>query len=352
MDGEELNKRRKMLLAISIVVIVALSGFIVLFTVLQPEGPLVTHEPIIIWKDEDFNYYDFPGEGSKDNPFVIQNYNITTESRYGIYISNTTAHVIIRNCYIDALNDGIRIEYVADETFSIVNNKCVNNYVGINIVYSHSILIINNTCENNLQSGITLAISDHNSIVNNTCSYNGEDGIGIWDSINSTLINNICNGNGESGLDITYTANITLTNNYCSSNKYGVYLTLSQTPLFFNNTITENLEGIIIKKAYNGIFWMNLILENELYGIALVEWVYGGSENNMFHHNSFIDNNLGGSSQAYSGYEINYFYDIDLLEGNYWNDWISGNYTIDGISQFVDPYPLSESPHGIDALNI
>ena len=68
---------------------------------------LIDHPPIIIWNDNDFLSYNFSGDGSKNNPFMIQNLNITTDSNNGIYISGTTKYFTIKNCYIDAKYDGI-----------------------------------------------------------------------------------------------------------------------------------------------------------------------------------------------------------------------------------------------------
>ncbi len=74
-----------------------------------PMGPdyglpnnLVDHKPITILKDEDFEKYNFLGNGTESNPYIIENYNITTEEDIAIYISFTTKYFIIRNCYLNA----------------------------------------------------------------------------------------------------------------------------------------------------------------------------------------------------------------------------------------------------------
>ena len=68
----------------------------------------------------------------------------------------------------------------------------------------------------------------------------------------------------------------------------------------------------------------------------------------IIHHNALIDNYLDGTSQARDSSELddieNIWYDEILLEGNYWSDWVSGVYYIDGSAGSVDPYPLSSNP--------
>ena len=62
------------------------------------------------------------------------------------------------------------------------------------------------------------------------------------------------------------------------------------------------------------------------------------------HHNSFRNNNLGGSSQALDSGFDNTWYDYQTFEGNFWNDWVVGSYSIDGTANAVDPYPLIVDP--------
>ena len=76
--------------------------------------------------------------------------------------------------------------------------------------------------------------------------------------------------------------------------------------------------------------------ENVEYGIVL--W----GDDNVVHHNTFVDNNIGGSSQAFDGGTNNVWYDISTLEGNFWSDYDGdGNYTMDGVGT-ADLYPLLE----------
>ena len=67
----------------------------------------------------------------------------------------------------------------------------------------------------------------------------------------------------------------------------------------------------------------------------------------MIHHNSFVNNNQGGTpfgtSQACDKGMNNVWYDIETNEGNWWNDWDGKpSYPIDGGEGSVDPFPLGE----------
>ena len=66
---------------------------------------LTPHDPIEITSDSDFEA--FPGLGTETDPYIIENYYITTNSGSGIIIRDTTKYFIVRNCHIDAENDGI-----------------------------------------------------------------------------------------------------------------------------------------------------------------------------------------------------------------------------------------------------
>ena len=69
----------------------------------------------------------------------------------------------------------------------------------------------------------------------------------------------------------------------------------------------------------------------------------------LLHHNSFIDNNLIGTSQAYDRGANNLWYDAKKKKGNYWSDWNkTGSYSIDGSADSFDLYPLNKIPKKIN----
>ncbi len=428
---------------------------------------LTPHNPIAITSDSGFEV--FPGSGTAEDPYVIEGYNITTDST-GISIADTTEHFIIRNCYVETKYFGIFINSVADGTATVINNTCNNsdwgimlessnistvanntcnyNNFGIYLLASSSLNVINNTCNNNRMEGILLGDSGSSTVANNTftnCSlYIGEitvdaylshsvennwvngkkigfytnldstiidepvygqlmlvnctnvtvrdqilnyatTGLYLYSCTHSVIINNTCNNidksiwlyysdystvvnntssNNGVGIKLYSSGSSTVANNIYNDNTFeGIYLSNSNSSTVANNTCNNNgFSGILLSYSGNsdvinnkcnnnngyGInLWnsahcdvtYNLLQENEDYGIYLSS----SSDDNTIHHNTFVDNNLGGTSQAYDAGANNYWCDTETSEGNYWSDWSgTSNYSIDGSSGSVDLYPLDE----------
>jgi len=407
---------------------------------------LITHDPISITSDSAFSV--FPGSGTEEDPYLIENYNITTTSGDGVYITGTTKHFVIRNCYINAQGSGIYIYDVADRTVLVENNTCESSDDGIVIRYSQYALVYNNTCINITGDAIAFKyLSKHGIIVNNLCIDNG---VGVYsDSDNVTVINNTCkNGlygieldlsydsqvinntliNNDNGVILRQALNAVVTNNtffndgisvvaysksdylsytiqdnkvndknlgyFCNINSLaidepiygqllflycdnltvrnqvlhnttrGIDLTYCDDGFIINNTCVDNhYQGITIDDSdntvianntckrngdcglklrgnfidYSAIY--NILEENDEYGISII------ADNSVIHHNAFIGNNPLGTSQANDDGENNLWYEVDKLEGNYWQDYSgSGDYAIDGVGNSIDPYPLLSTP--------
>ena len=194
-------------------------------TIVTLDG-LVQHPPIRIISDENLSAYHFPGLGTEKHPYHIRNLNITTNERTGIYISKTSKYIVIENCYIDALNYGIEIVEVADDTLLITKNLCkgnryygtflwktsssiisynyfINNADGLTMFYSHNAVIINNTCVNNSNYGIYTSRSENCSITKNVLktSYSYGVVLGRYTVMNAVhhnyFIDNNLNGSSQ-----------------------------------------------------------------------------------------------------------------------------------------------------------
>jgi len=70
------------------------------------------------------------------------------------------------------------------------------------------------------------------------------------------------------------------------------------------------------------------------YGLA-----FQNSDNNVAYHNNFI--NCGALTYGFDDGTNNFWYNASLQEGNYWSNWVSGTYAIDGSAGSMDLYPLS-----------
>lgn len=331
---------------------------------------LIPHTPISITSDADFISLGLNGSGTLSDPYIIEGYNITTTKLYSIYIYHTTKHFVIRNCYLEA--DFKIISIVSNEirTIKIINNTCANGEEGINISGPDILTLINNTCINNNKRGISLAspdvtlinntcinsgmyginlFVDKAKIVNNNCSYNNVCGIQLSSS-DATFTGNICNNNKWKGLALHSSSNVTLENNTFSENRDGVFIS-SCTNTHFNDNICSNNEhsGIFFEHSSAILLTYNSFEKNLMYGVN----ISNGSNDNIIHHNNFIDNNPDGSSQAYDAGANNSWYDITTKEGNWWNDWLGrGEYLIDGPSCSSDLYPLASPVEQITKKSI
>ncbi|NPD89927.1 MAG: hypothetical protein HGN29_14540 [Asgard group archaeon] len=345
-----------------------------------------SHDPILIEADIDFISGGFPGSGSAEDPYRIENYNITsiTES-CGINISTTSKFFVIQNCYIDCVDYGIWISWVGYSTVAIINNTITNhNLIGLKlwdasgaIIKNNSIIssydgllaencdainVIGNNCTLNNKKGINIRFGENVTLEGNYCSRNEigldirffrsvkilnntffkniESGVRIFNIFNASFISNTIKKNKNQGLLITYSESVEIKTNHIINNRNGICSEGYSNSEIFNNTIYSNLNrGIRFYLSDKNRITYNRIRNNSAYGIYS-----NASDDNIIHHNNFIDNNLGGLSQAYSdGDRNNTWFDITSLEGNFWSNWFGGGYyQIEGSISSHDFYPLEE----------
>ncbi len=350
------------------------------------------HEPIHIERNGDFILEGFPGSGSRDDPYRIENYNITsTTESCGINISATSRYFVIQNCYIDSVDYGIWISWVSYGTVSLINNTISNHKIkALNLWDASAAKVINNTLSFN-EDGFSISNSIDIIVNRNNCSNNNNKGISIRYGDNITLKDNFCAQN-DFGIDLVFSRNIVLSNNVCQNNRrygikssntfdamitsntlmnnddFGFYISDSENleirtnlisynskGLFavelsksdiYNNTIDLNNErGISFHSSNYNFITFNRIRMNTEYGIHFIL-----STSNIIHHNNFINNNLGGVSQAFSSTSANNtWYEVINLEGNFWSELdLAEYYQIEGSDNSQDLYPLDEpvlTPH-------
>lgn len=92
----------------------------------------INHSPIRIENNSDFSLYSFPGNGTVDNPYIIENLSISNGSISNIVIINSSAHFIIRNFVLDGISGnytGISLTNVSNA--QIINNSISKTSIGI-----------------------------------------------------------------------------------------------------------------------------------------------------------------------------------------------------------------------------
>ena len=178
---------------------------------------------IVINKDEDLELYSSYGNGTMENPFVIEDRIIANENTNAISITNTTKFFIIRNCYVaDNYGYGIYLKDIANATAKIMNNVVINHQIsGIGLRNCNYVEISNNTIiENNY--GIDLYESVNNTITYNSLSKN-INGIIFSDysSQNTVLYNMFENSTSWGMIIFDFSNNNTIHHNNFLDNNFG-----------------------------------------------------------------------------------------------------------------------------------
>jgi parallel beta-helix repeat protein len=232
-------------IAVFIVIVVAITGSYLLLKIEKGKSGgeigLAHHGTIHIDGNADFTATNgvVGGSGTKNDPYIIQNWAISAENAHGIEIRNTTAYFVVRNCLVE--NGGVSYDGIF--LSNTVNGKIENctsysNYAGIHLDYSSNNTLANNSCSSD-EDGIRLDSSSNNTLTNNSC-YNSSSGIYLSNSDNDNLTNNACDTNYY-GISIYSSSGDTLTNNSSDNNGYGIYLSVSNDDRIYHNNFVNNV---------------------------------------------------------------------------------------------------------------
>jgi parallel beta-helix repeat protein len=258
------------------------------------------------------------------NNSKIDNFVISKNDRYGIYLRSSSKNEITKN-------------KISSEQYSIVleasnSNIVSQNRVGVGSVGTNSV------------DGIFLNASSGNEIKSNTIQNINEYGIHIIDSSSNTIDSNDITQYEEIGILLENSASNILTNNSITGKQRG-----------------ESYCGIrLVSSSYNEINMSTIVLGYD-YGISLG---YSSSSNRIY-HNTFLWNLQEASATSYS----NVWDDGYPSGGNYWSDYIDTDnykgphqdelgkdeiydhaYAINNFNK--DRYPLVNSIHDVAVVNI
>jgi parallel beta-helix repeat protein len=265
----------------------------------------IPHNPIYIDENSDFPFFATAGGGSSGNPYIIENLEINSNNTATpcIYIRDTSAHFVIRNCNLTgaSVSPGAGVSLYNVWYGEISNNTISNNRYGIFVDNSVNINIINNTCFNNYYGIHLYDWSSYNDMFNNTCNSNYA-GIYIDSYCTSTTIKNAtCNGNTEYGIYIQDMSDAVIANSSCLYNKYGVYVYTSGTATMDNNVVEFNWVGVIFYDAAYCTL-TNSICNYNTFGISVV----AGSHHATITNNTVCNNSdIGFILTAYYSTIVN-----------------------------------------------
>ncbi|MCE7748235.1 MAG: hypothetical protein GPJ51_07550 [Candidatus Heimdallarchaeota archaeon] len=218
--------------------------------------------PMLIDSDSDFISFGFPGNGSEQNPYLIQNLEINTPNNFGLVIVNTTKNFIVQNCNISAIITGIHLQNNSGIITEVFNSILFGgDYYGIYSYMCPNISIINNTCYNN-EAGIGVFFSNNGLISENYC-YVNEIGILAQFMIDTAFVANICDNNTYN-IDCSYAEFLNISNNICSNSRVGIGGYAIDYSFFYNNTINLTDGGLIFYGCDNTEIIENCLTFNDI----------------------------------------------------------------------------------------
>jgi parallel beta-helix repeat protein len=273
---------------------------------------LTPHDPIYINGNTGFTKPDpvnGGGSGTKNDPYIIENWDINASSANGIEIRNTTAYFTIRNCYLHlGLGMGFFGIYFDNVINGSVDNDILeNNTFGIDLHYSRNNLLSNNILN---YGGIVLSSSDNNLLFNNIVENNSVDDIYLDSSNNNVLSNNMVK-NSDRGIDLELSSFNLLSNNIVKNNTNEGIFQYAAFNVLSNNIIENNHEGIFLYYASSMVF--NNIIENNYYGIF---FYLQTSNYSYIYHNNFVNNAIQALDNGTNTWDNGY-----PSGGNYWSDY-------------------------------
>ena len=268
------------------------------------------HAPIDITSNTDFSNQGFTGNGSPTNPYVIGNYNISTNVTC-ISISNTDAHFIIQNSVLTGGDSGHGV-YLSNVTNGeIRNNTVTQKNHPVQLYYSSSNTLANNTIIEN-KNAVFLFFSSNNEFVCNNIS-GSYMGLKFSQSSYNTVENNTIEENSWTAISLLSSPHNTISNNTISNNGRGVKLEYSPDTIMSSNVMVNNsifIEGTVVE------YWRHQILPDNLVNGRSVGY-YWGLEGGIFDgilfgqvilafcsnvtvQNIVFNNTLGGITLGYS----------------------------------------------------
>ncbi|MHA1198855.1 MAG: NosD domain-containing protein [Candidatus Heimdallarchaeaceae archaeon] len=202
------------------------------------------------------------------------------------------------------------------------NITTINNY-GISVLDTTDYFIIQNCYIDARTTGVAIGdVTPGTGEISDVICYKHDFyGIVIIAS-QITVKNSIVKDNTKNpglGIMLVDSSEITLTNNTCIDNVWGLYMENTNSCVITHNTFSDNLG----------------------YGAYLLS----DTNNNILHHNKFINNYDGAVMQARDDGVNNFWYEASSEEGNYWDNWTSQDSVVPiaGLANNEDPYPLDEN---------
>ncbi len=186
------------------------------FSVAQNEFDYNHCFPILISRFEDFVGLGFAGSGTQENPFIIEDLNVTVLTGNCITVDSVSEHFVIRNCFLKSAS----YFYACIELNGVDNARienCIIEGVGYGIeTYNSNGTVIKNCVVYGASHGVHLGYSREIEVSECRILANGY-GIQIDGSNDCNISSNLIYRNSNAGIYVDYTAG----GNLFSRNKIG-----------------------------------------------------------------------------------------------------------------------------------
>jgi len=249
------------------------------------ESQYSPHDPIVITSNQDFVDQGWTGNGSKSNPYLIQDLSITSGD-ICISISSTNVYFEVINCYLNTeteQNNCIGVSLEEADNGVIENCTFINLLFGVYVSYSDNNIIAFNEIDSATYAGINLYNSKWCEVFNNTISNIRNLGINADEVVDILFANNSFS-NEFYGMTLDESANCTLTNN--EFEKVGLGIRGTERSHFLSHVFESNTVGtkpisiltnrsseIIDGSSYGQLFLFNssdCIVENGIFDYRTV----------------------------------------------------------------------------------
>ncbi|MHA1930601.1 MAG: right-handed parallel beta-helix repeat-containing protein [Candidatus Thorarchaeota archaeon] len=244
------------------------------------------HDYVYVYEDAAFSEEGFTGSGTSGDPYVLEGKIINT-TQTCVYIMPTTAHFVIRDCYITSpeIGEGIGARFWQTSAGIVEDCYIINKDYGI----------LSNTVDNLV-------------LKNNTVT-DCEKGIWLYQCENVFLLNNTISSHGEYGVYEQINVGTVYINNTITDCAQATYLSSSDNCTMINNVIKGNDLGMEIRVTDYANITGNTFVNNEEFGLHLS----AANHNFTIRNNTFLNNGLRYRESSY--YEIDHVIANNTVNG-------------------------------------
>ncbi|UCE09045.1 MAG: right-handed parallel beta-helix repeat-containing protein [Candidatus Thorarchaeota archaeon] len=235
-------------------------------------------QPIVITSNAGFLLQGYPGNGSIDNPYLIEGLSITANQEC-ISISDTDAHFIIRNCFLQSTSGPALYAVSFDEVLNGIINNCtlismtswmppggdvVYSGYGVRVSASSNCTVMESNVYGN-EVGVSL-IDSVSCIVKGNSIHDNSVGIFLDRSTDCVITNNTLQNNREHLL-VSRSTSCTITNQTIFGGNYGIALQTSENCALIGNQMEG--AGVLMMFADDAKDWNHTFDENRVNGLPI-----------------------------------------------------------------------------------